>query len=103
MVQAPQEVVGTIPAESEIDRLVGLEMSVPDLDPDGLKILCDRISDHQEVDIAFAHLADVFRVTGEPPLFDPRLGRDRRVLLGGLCPDRFELKDRNRRDGHKKR
>jgi hypothetical protein len=100
VVQPPQEVVGTITAESEIDRLVGFEVSIPDLDSDGLKVLCDRISDHQEVDIAFAHLADVLRVTGEPPFLDTSLGRNRRVLR--LCLDWFELKDGNRRDGHDK-
>ena len=100
VVQPPQDVVCPVPAESKIDRLERLEVLLPDSQADFLvlEIVRDRVADHQQIDVALAHQADLLGLAGEPPLGDAGQGRDGRALLRGgfLCS--LDLRDERNRD-----
>jgi hypothetical protein len=98
MIQTPQHVLSAVAAESQIDRFERFEVLFSDFGAMALKIVRNRIADHQEVNIAFGHGADVLGVTFEPPIDDAGFRHGSAVLFLGRRPDQFHLKGRNNRN-----
>ncbi len=98
MVQPPQHVVGAIAAEPEIDRLVWFEILLPHRSPDAFEVVGDRVSDHQEVDLALAHLTDLPGLARKPPFLEAGLRGDRGIPAVLLRRGPVEATKRNGRD-----
>ena len=73
--------VRPVTTEAQVDGLSRLEVLLPARCSDAVKIVRDRVTHHQEVDLTLAHLGDLLGVPGAPPLDNTGLGCAGRALL----------------------
>ena len=88
MVQTPENMLGLITTESQIDGTALAIIRIPNATPFGFPAHGNRVSDQQEVNVTLTNTCESILVSDQPPGFGLRDGNNRVRLLGvGPCDD----------------